>query len=212
MPQSHRKSLLHSGFSASVQSTGTFDCPACQKETHYRLVRVWRSVKVGSWSLLPYRKADEYVECRVCFSTYRPDVLLPESKWWGVKPVHLWASRRVMVLMMMADGVMDESEIRTIRKVYSEIGGEQLPASAIRTEAEHAKADARDLRAFLHAMAPRLNERGKLAVINSAYQVAAADGQFQQEELDLMRELVDVLDMERDPFRTLGITMQRGAV
>jgi len=203
----NRKSLLRSGFSANVQSTGSFKCPKCEKKSYYRLVRVMRAVKVGSWSLLPYRRADEYVECRTCFSTYRPDVLLPESKWWGVKPVHLWASRRVMVLMMLADGVMEESEIRTIRKVYNEIGGGQLPASAIRTEAEHAKADARDVRAFLHAMAPRLNERGKLAVIHSAYQVAAADGQFQQEEQALMRELVDVLDMDRDPFRVLGITM-----
>lgn len=192
---------------ASKGGRGTFFCPHCEAETVYRFVTVRRSVRLAGLDLLPLRRAAEYIECQKCRGTFITDVLRPESRTWNLKPLQLQAALRVMLLMMLADGVIDDAEVRTVAQVYEGLGGGPLASSAVLTQAEHARADRRDIDEYLETTALTLNEEGKLTVIRGAYEVAAADGVFQAEERDLMRRIVTRLRPSADPFRTLGIEM-----
>lgn len=191
----------------SKTGRGTFFCPQCQSETVYRQVTVRRAVRVAGIDLVPLRRAAEYIECQRCRGTFIPEVLLPEAQSWNLKPLQLQAALRVMLLMMLADGVIADSEVRTVAEVYQSLGGEFLPSSAVLTQAEHARADRRDIDEYLETTALTLNEEGKLTVIRGAYEVAAADGEFQAEERQLMRRIVTLLRPSADPFQTLGIQM-----
>lgn len=203
----HPTPVIASGTRASKDASGTFSCPYCQIETAYRHVTVRRSVRLAGIDLLPLRRAAEYIECQKCHGTFITDVLLPEARSWNLRPLQLQAALRVMLLMMLADGVIDDLEVQTVARVFQQIGGGPLPESAVRTHAEHARVDHRDIDEYLQTTALTLNEEGKLTVIRGAYEVAAADGEFQLEERALMRRIVAALRPARDPFLALDLRM-----
>lgn len=195
------------GHRAASAGRGTFFCPFCKADTPYRYITVRRTIRLAGLNLVPLRRAAEYVECRNCNGTFIPEVLEPDARTWHLKPIQLQAALRVMLLMMLADGVMEDSEVQRISEVYALLGGDPLPTTAVRTQAEHARVDPRGIEEYLATTALQLNEPGKLTVIKGAFEVAAADGEFQSEERELMRRLVRVLEPSRDPFKALGISM-----
>lgn len=206
--QMTRPFLDSNGNRTRVTQRGTFWCPTCKADRPFQLVEVRKSVKMGPLAVWSYGQPDEHVECMECRCTFIPEALKPAAREWGLKPNHLWAAQRVMVLMMLADGIIEEEEVKMISEVYQEIGGEPMPDTAVRSAAADANADPRELEEFLNDVAPRLNEQGKLLVIKSAYRVAAADGEFQQEERELMGKLIRAMDLRSgDPFQILGIEM-----
>lgn len=167
---------------------GRFVCPHCTQMTTYLHKRVSR----GSALLA------EHVECLECFCTFVPGVLEDDS---GVAPLHLQAALRTMALMMIADGVIAPSEVERIAIAYQRVGGAKLTEDQIR--AAGASAGRVDLQDFLRSMAGQLNDQGKLAVVRSAFTVAAADGVFQDEEKALMRSLAEALSVE-NPIEAPG--------
>jgi uncharacterized tellurite resistance protein B-like protein len=199
--------VVDSTYSHSVAAMGTFRCPQCDKDTVYRHFVARRMVEVAGVSLVPLKKVADYVECSECRSTFISEVLDPATATWRIRPLQLQAAMRVMLLTMLADGHVAESELRKVAEVYTTIGGERLPTTAVRTQAEHARADPRGIEEYLEAMLPKLNEHGKLAIVKSAWEVAHADGTFQDEERALIRRVVKALHMRRDPLSRLGIQL-----
>ena len=68
----------------SLVATGTFHCPVCEVDRTYRLrtPRAWFHL---FWiPLVPLRRGEPIVECDVCRSRFRPDVLsVPTSEQFG---------------------------------------------------------------------------------------------------------------------------------
>jgi zinc ribbon protein len=68
----------------SLVATGTFHCPVCGVDRNYRLrnPRAWFHL---FWiPLIPLRRGEPIVECDVCRSRFRPDVLsVPTSEQFG---------------------------------------------------------------------------------------------------------------------------------
>src|SRR5919202_1147561 len=68
----------------SLVATGIFHCPVCQVDRTYRLrnPRAWFHL---FWiPLVPLRRGEPIVECDVCRSRFRPDVLsVPTSEQFG---------------------------------------------------------------------------------------------------------------------------------
>ena len=92
---------------------------------------------------------------------------------------------------------VDDAEVSHIIAAYQTVGGEPISEAEVR--AAGADPQTPDLDAHLSRMAGQLNEQGKLAVVRSAFRVAAADGEFQEEERALMAKLATALSVD-NPF------------
>lgn len=192
-------------YSTRLTTMGSFRCPQCNHDTVYKLFALREELELAGVSLIPWKTVGEFVECQECRSTYISEVLDPDKVAWKIKPLHLQAAMRVMLLTMLADGEMQETEIRKVAEVYTHIGGEKLHTTAVRTQAEHAKADPRGIEEYLEAMAPKLNETGKLAIVKSAWEVANADGNVQEEERLFMKRVAKALKLKKDPLEAVGV-------
>lgn len=197
--------MLDSSHASALVERGRFSCPQCRAEAPYRLFKVRRTLRVAGVPVLPWKAETAYVECTTCHGTFIPDVLEPSAATWHIKPLHHAASLRVMLLMMLADGDVEDAEIHRISELYASIGGEPLRDTTIRTEAEHARADRRDVEHFLADVGPRLNEHGKLAVLRCAWEVAAADGEVHDDEKALFTRLVRTLAVRPAALKSLNL-------
>jgi tellurite resistance protein len=92
------------------------------------------------------------------------------------------AIKQVMVAVMVADGTVEDKEVEAIRKIYSNLTGNELSRKAVQEEISRAKSNRRVLAHSLAQFAGYLNDNGKEMVVKAAFMVAAADGKFQDEE------------------------------
>ncbi|MEO0561068.1 MAG: TerB family tellurite resistance protein [Chloroflexota bacterium] len=174
--------------------TGSFYCPGCRQERVYKHKSVRRFFTVYFIPLIPMNKLGEYVECQVCSGTYNLDVLqIDMSEQRAFKATFEIAVKRVLALMVLADGVVEEDEVEMVRTIYNRITNRNVTSDEVRTEISTAQSEGRGVEEFLTDMAGTLNNNGKGMVVQAAYMVAGADGEYQQEELDLMNAIGDAL-------------------
>jgi len=111
----------------------------------------------------------------------------------GFKASFDGVARRVMVLMMMADGRLDEEEVETICRVYERLSGQPLTAAEVEAEVVRARGDGRSVTEFLSVLAPVLREQDRASVLRAVYRIAIADGEFAVEEQTLLVEVARAL-------------------
>jgi len=109
--------------------------------------------------------------------------------------------KRVMVLMMMADGKMDEEEVETIRQVFGKLSRREVSKDEVDAEVAASKNEGGGLRQYLARVSPNLNDAGKETVVRAAFYVAAADGKITEEETALLAELATALEMSPAHFK-----------
>src|SRR5687768_7917347 len=99
---------------------GDFHCPSCDRKCGYDHKRVRRFFTLYFIPIIPLDVLGEYVECDSCKSTFKPEVLSfdPAKEDAAFEAEFHAAVKRVMVLMMLADGKIDDEEIETICSVY----------------------------------------------------------------------------------------------
>ena len=163
--------------------------------------------------LIPMNMLGEYVECDDCRVTYKLSVLDfdPRAANAAFEAEYVRAMKRVMVLMMMVDGDIDDEEIRVIRDLYVELGGAPLTEAQVRAEIGAASSDGLGVGDFLGGMAGTLNDNGKEMVVKAAFAVAAADGVFAEEEMALLGEISQALLMTPAHYRGVLAELQDGA-
>lgn len=176
---------------------GDFHCPECGSESRYDHKRVRRFFTLYFIPLIPLNLLGEYVECGRCESTFKPEILEydPEAAKAEIEAEYHHAVRRVMIGLMLADGRIEDEEVRTIAELYQQLTGSALSDAQVRSEASQTDPDAASITGQLKDMAPRLNDHGKEMVLRGAFLVAAADGAFQEEEMELISKLGEALDM-----------------
>lgn len=175
---------------------GNFDCPDCG-QAPYAHKRVRRFFTLYFIPVIPLDVLGEYVECSSCKGTYKPDVLSfdPAAANAEFEAEFHNAIRAVMVMMMLADGIIDDDEVTTISKVYEAMAGKPLEEAAIRRQA--AELQGQSVIDVMRALAGTLNDNGKETVLRSAFMVAAADGNIANEEVALLGEIGTALDMSK---------------
>jgi tellurite resistance protein len=97
--------------------------------------------------------------------------------------------------MMIADGEIQESEIEMIRGIYNRITRSQVSPDDLMSEADTIKREATGLHSDLFQLSGSLNNIGKELVVKAALSIAAADGQFQEEERNLIVDIATRLGM-----------------
>lgn len=184
---------------------GEFHCPTCGQARHYRRRKVRRFFTLYFLPVVPLGVVGEYIECDGCKGTFKPELLSappsasgPPSA--GEAEFHA-AMKRVMVLMMLADGKIADGEIETIQRIYAKVAKRELSRADVDLEIAASQRDGRPLRDYLASLVGRLNDDGKNTVMKAAYFVAAADGAVTDEETALLAELASALEMSPLSFR-----------
>ncbi|MHC4397682.1 MAG: TerB family tellurite resistance protein [Planctomycetota bacterium] len=179
------------------KGTGDFYCPGCRARKPYEHKRVRRFFTLFFIPIIPLGLLGEYIECQHCSGTYRLEVLDldPNFKKAEFAAEFHRAIKHVMVAMMVADGIVVDKEVETIRRIYSNLTGNELSLEAVREEISQIKSNRRDITHSLAQLAGYLNDNGKEMVVKAAFMVAAADGKFQDEEKAFILSIGHTLGM-----------------
>lgn len=111
------------------------------------------------------------------------------------------AVKRVMVLMMLADGDIRAEEIGAIQAVYKHLADVELSEQDVEREVYMAKSDGRSIEQFLMVLSAVLSDEGKEMIIKAAYMVAAADGELHTKEKQLIDTVASCLQVEQDRLK-----------
>ncbi len=189
----------------TTREKGEFHCPGCRDQQPFRHRNVRRWFHLYWIPIIPLDKVGEYVECRYCKATWQPDVLshdfAAEDKDFDAE--YQLAIRRVMVMMMMADGVIEAEEMDTIRTVYEKLSGKKVSDEELLDEVELVRTEGKTVSDYVRHLVGKLNPEGRELVLKAAFFVAAADGVFQDEEKVMMRQLAKTLQIRAARFEQI---------
>ncbi len=93
---------------------GDFFCPSCNDSHQYKRRKVRRFFTLYFIPLIPLDLLGEYIECQTCKNTYNDSVFefkaQAEADRQNFESEYELAVRKSMAIMVLADGVVDDSE------------------------------------------------------------------------------------------------------
>lgn len=177
--------ILIWGFKARFKklSGGEFHCPHEGVDRPYALVAVRKWFTFFWIPLIPLKELGEHVECGTCGSTYDPRVLtLPTTA--QIEDQLTTALRHVVVAMLKADGVVLDAEREAAIEVMNRFAVQDYGVSEL--DRDLAELAVNDLEQELGAVAGMLSPLGQENVIQCCAMLAAADGDLDSAELDVL--------------------------
>lgn len=176
---------------------GEFFCPTCNSLQSYDLKRVRRFFVLTVIPLIPLDKIGEYVECLNCKDSYNTSVLnMPFESSLDMEAEYNMAIKKVMIHVLLADGIIDDAEVTTCQKINKRVTGKDLDSKTLRVEIENIK-ESKESLSKLSKLQGCLNDEGKELVIQAAYYVALADGEYHEEEQNLIMKIGTLLGMTK---------------
>ncbi len=176
---------------------GEFFCPTCMARRPYQRTEVRRRLRVLAVLRLPAGRLGEYVECGVCLSTFRPEVLAYDAgeRTPAVMAEYQRAMKRILALMVAADGVIQPPEIQMVRRVFEDLSGIPLGRQEVLDEVAEVGSSPTSAARYLARVVGYLNDYGKEQVLRAAARVSHADGQLHAREAAVVRRLGGVLHL-----------------
>ena len=192
---------------------GQFFCPDCEGKQQYLHRRVRRFFTLYFIPLIPLDLLGEYIECQSCTSTYKLSILDfdPQKAADAEEAEFQKAMRRVLVLMMLADGVIEESEIEAIQTILGKLEDRVISRKEVESEIALAKQANTSIETYCKGMAGYLNDAGREMVVKAAILVAGADGKFEDSERDALASIATALNMSRAHFSGIINDMTKDA-
>jgi tellurite resistance protein len=185
------------GITYSKGPPGEFHCPCCSGPRGYRHRRVRRFFHVFFIPLIPLNLAGEYVECAGCKGTYKLDVLAaPKALAATSLSEGQKAARRVLAMMTLADGRVEEAEIAAMLEYLRYADKRDVTRDEVLAELEAASRAPADVETFCRQIMGFLNEQGRQDVLKAAHMVASADGHVDPNEQKLLERLGIALGMK----------------
>jgi len=183
----------------STTDNGEFHCPRCGPSL-YAQKRVRRFFTLYWIPLIPLNTLATYVECETCAGTYDPEVLdfNPEAGKAEFLSKLDQASRRLMALMVLADGEIDDEEIGAMVSISESLPGGDLTEEEARAEVAIAAEGSKEIIPYVIDIRDDLNDSGKVLLLRVALAVAMADGDFADEEKLLLLQIGEALGMDGD--------------
>ncbi|MCB0652645.1 MAG: TerB family tellurite resistance protein [Saprospiraceae bacterium] len=183
-----------------VKSTikeGQFLCPQCANNQKYKHKKVTRFFTLYFIPLIPLGSAGEFVECQGCKGTFIPRVLdySKSNHQNDFQSEYEKAMKHSMVLIMLADGVIDENEMLVVQKIINKFGHHDITLGQLSDYVEKVQKNPEDITTYLKRVTPSLNEHGKEIIIKCAVSVAAADGSIDESEMILINEMAKTMEM-----------------
>jgi uncharacterized tellurite resistance protein B-like protein len=190
----------------STNRQGKFHCPSCGPDTRFEHKVVRRFFTLYFIPLIPLDQLGEYIECTLCAGTFTNEVLKfdPRAGQEEAEAEFRTVMRRVMIDLMMADGVMEEEELKTVAAIYEKVSGKPLSKRRLDEELKRLEKEGPGgTVAFLRKSQGLLNEKGKQLVMHAALAVAFADGSVQDEEKVLLAQFADAMGLTAKQFKAL---------
>ena len=181
----------------STTDSGSFHCPRCGPAA-YEHKRV-RSFFTLYWiPLIPLSTLGEYVECGQCADTFDTAVLDYDPAEQHARFLSKLdrAAHRLMALMVLADGEIEDEEIEAMVHVSSSLPGQSLTEEQARAEVEAASQESKDLVGYVIDVRDELNEQGKNMLLQVALAIATSDGDFADEEKMLLLQIGEALGLD----------------
>jgi tellurite resistance protein len=183
----------------SERAQGEFYCPGCSRRQGYVHKACRRFFTLYFIPLIPLDLLGEYIECQRCTNTYKLEVLQfdPEADSKRQEAEFYTAMRRVLALISLADGNVDESELVVIAGILGKFTDRDVPRAEIEAELAAVKASKMDIIQFCREMKGYLNDKGCELVVMAAILVASADGQIDDNERAMVGKIASAFQMPR---------------
>lgn len=187
----------------TTPDAGQFCCPRCGPDHSYQKKKVRRFFTLYFIPVIPLNELGQYVECQQCRGTYDVAVLDydPRAGVVALQARFEVVIKQVMILMTLADGVVDDTEISTMAAIYGRLSGHGIAENDLRREVESARLNPRPVAEYLEESASALNNEGKEMVIKAMFFVAAADGEIEDSEFGLLARAAEAMEMSKAHFR-----------
>ncbi len=181
----------------STKAKGDFFCPSCNSDQHYDHKRVRRFFTLYFIPLIPLGELGDYVECGRCKQTYNEKVLEynPKKEAERIQMAYHAALKSTMIEIMLADGEIEEAEVKIIMDTINEFSTQEASEVELRAEIESAEAQTSIIKRRLRELGPQLNDGGREKIIQAGLRVATADGNFDDSEKQLLVEIAGSLGM-----------------
>jgi len=179
-----------------------FYCPTCQSEKTYewKLVRNWFTLYFIP--VIPLGLKGEYIECTTCLRTYSIDVIEHYDKIKNANAEFLSefhkAIREIMIMIMLADGIIDPNEKKTIQTIYFQISGDEYPADKLDDDIIRIKNEQLSIDYYIDTISGKLNEQGKILVIQSAVIISLSDGLLDNKETIMMKKIAKKFELNEN--------------
>jgi len=183
-----------------VKSTikeGQFTCPQCANNQKYKHKKVTKFFTLYFIPLIPLGSAGEFVECQSCKGTFVSRVLDydPSKNKNDFQSQYEKAMRHSMILMMLADGHIDEEELNIVQKIINKFGHNDISKEELSSLIEEVQNKKEPIHKYLSKITPSLNEHGKEIILKCGMAVASADGHIDKSEIALIQEMAKAMEM-----------------
>ncbi len=188
-----------------TKGQGSFHCPTCSTDTNYR-VRIAREfLTVYFIPLIPLGMRGQYVECSRCKGQFDVRVL-------SLDPKQLQAQRqreahthimRVLVLLMIADGSVDDAELEALQQFLQRVTGEQVTRQQLAGEIAVAQRARIDALSYTSAIRSKLDRQQCELLAEGAFLVNSASGEIGERQTKLLAQLPAALEISEDDFRRI---------
>jgi len=184
---------------------GTFHCQRCGGDRPYRRRSGWRFIHVFFIPIVPLGKVGEHVQCTVCRTRYRTEVLeLPTMA--QMQAAHPAGMRAAAVAMLRASG---SGSLAARRRAIEAISGAGLAGyDDAALEADLADlgdqvSAAQDVAARLNALARQLAVPAREWFLAEIVRIGLADGALTESERRAVQEIAAQLGMT--PAQAIGV-------
>jgi len=177
---------------------GDFHCPQCQGQRPYHERRSRMFLHVYWIPMFPLSGRSEHVRCERCKSMFHREVLLhdPRAQQAAAQVAFTKALITASAAMAAADGNVVDAEVeRAWSYVDAMGGGANITVEKIRTFAGLVAEGRIDPVKELEAVAEMLPPKTKEIIIQIACTIAAADGEADPAEGEMLRLIGASLDM-----------------
>jgi tellurite resistance protein len=189
----------------STKETGPFNCPTCGDQRAYSRKSVRRFFTLYFIPLIPLDQLGEYIECITCKQQFTEAVLAHDPIGQAQQlQAEVGASlKRILAIVMMADGKIDDAQIAAACHGYEQVLGMAIDSHEIQSELGSVQNGESELIAEASRLRDQLNETGKHAVMQAAIAVALADGPVEGAERTFLGNLARELAVPLTEVPTL---------
>lgn len=109
--------------------------------------------------------------------------------------------KKLLIMMILADGKVEDSEIHMFHKVYKQMTGDIV--ADIYKEIEDVRRENKPPYQYLKQVSSQLNDQGKADILKSSMMIAAADGDIDPMEISMVENFGKALEMKPAEIRAI---------
>ena len=175
---------------------GNFYCSNCKAEREYTHFEVHRAATLFFVPVAKMGMLGEYIVCNHCDAGYEMSAIYydPKEEREMIIQIYEKAVRRAMVMMMLIDGKIEDSEIKTIQEVYAEVlDDDGISEEEIKKEIAACEDSPGSVTEYVEEITPYIRDDGKELLLESIYRISIADGDIDSMELKMIKLIAKIM-------------------